>query len=124
MTAPNIVNTSSIIGITTAVVLSTTNSTLFLSNPSGSNKVFRINNITASNIDGTNNADITIRYHTSAAGGGTGIALANTITIPAGSALVAVGKDNQFYLEEDRSFTAQASVANDLAIFCTYEEIT
>jgi len=124
MTAPNIAEVSSIIGITTTVVLSTTSSTLFLSNPSGSNKVFRINNITTSNIDGTNNADITIRYHTSAAGAGTAIALANTITIPADSSLVVVGKDNQIYLEEDRSFTAQASVANDLAVFCSYEEIS
>jgi len=124
MTAPNIANVSSIVGITTAVVLSTTNSTLFLSNSSGSNKVFRINNITTSNIDGTANADITIRYHTSAAGAGTSIPLANTITIPADASLVVVGKDNQLYLEENRSFTAQASLANDLAVFCSYEEIS
>jgi hypothetical protein len=110
--------------MTTAVGLGTTAVTTFLSNANASNKVFKINTIIASNIDGTNTADITVKYHLAAAGAGTSIALANTINVPADSTLVIVGKDNPIYLEENRSLTAQASAANRLAIVCSYEDIS
>lgn len=124
MAAPNIVNVTSIIGVTTAVGLGTTAVTTFLSNAASSNKVLKINTIIASNIDGTNNADITVKYHLAAAGAGTSIALANTIVVPADASLVIIGKDNPIYLEENRSLTAQASAANDIAIVCSYEDIS
>ena len=124
MAAPNIVNVTSIIGITTAVGLSTTAVTTFLSNADASGKVLKINTIIASNIDGTANADITVKYHLAAAGAGTFIALANTITVPADASLVIIGKDNPIYLEEDRSLTAQASAADNIAIVCSYEDIS
>jgi hypothetical protein len=124
MAAPNIVNVTSIIGITTAVGLSTTAVTTFLSNADASGKVLKINTIIASNIDGSANADITVKYHLAAAGAGTSIALANTITVPADASLVIIGKDNPIYLEENRSLTAKASAANDIAIVCSYEDIS
>jgi hypothetical protein len=124
MAAPNIVDVSSIIGMTTAISLSTTNATTFLSNANASNKVLKVNTVIASNIDGSASADITVKYHLAAAGAGTSIALANTITVPADSTLVIVGKDNPIYVEEDRSLTAQASAASDIAIVCSYEEIS
>ena len=124
MTAPNIVNVSSIVGITTAINLTTTDTTTILSNASASNKVLKINTIIASNIDGSSAADITVKYHLSAAGAGTSVALANTITVPADASLVIISKDNPIYLEEDRSLTTQASAEDDIAIVCSYEEIT
>ena len=124
MAAPNIVNVTSIIGVTTAVGLSTTAVTTFLSNADASGKVLKINTIIASNIDGSAAADITVKYHLSAAGAGTSIALANTITVPADASLVVIGKDSPIYLEENRSLTGTASTANHLAIICSYEEIS
>jgi hypothetical protein len=124
MAAPNIVNVSSIIGMTTAVGLGTTAVVTFLSNANASGKVLKINTIIAANTDGTNAADITVKYHLAAAGAGTSIALANTITVPADASLVIIGKDNPIYLEENRSLTAQASAANDIAIVCSYEDIS
>lgn len=124
MAAPNIVDVTSIIGMTTAVGLTTTASTSFLSNAGGSDKVLKVNTVIATNIDGSSSADITVKYHLSAAGAGTSIALANTITVPADSSLVVVGKDSPIYLEEDRSLTAQASAVDDIAIVCSYEEIS
>ena len=124
MAAPNIVNVTNITGVTTAVGLSTTAVVTFVSNPASSNKVLKINTILASNIDGTNNADITVKYHLSAAGAGTSIALANTITVPADATLVIIGKDSPIYLEENRSLTAQASAIDDIAIVCSYEDIS
>jgi len=123
MAAPNIVNVTSIIGVTTAVGLSTTAVTTFLSNAASSNKVLKINTVVAAGI-GTGQGNITLKYHLAAAGAGTSIALANTITVPTGASLVIIGKDNPIYLEENRSLTAQASVANNIAIVCSYEDIS
>ena len=123
MAAPNIVNVTSIIGITTAVGLSTTAVTTFLSNAAASGKVLKINTVVAAGI-GTVQGNITVKYHLAAAGAGTSIALANTITVPTGASLVIIGKDNPIYLEEDRSLTAQASAADNIAIVCSYEDIS
>jgi len=123
MAAPNIVNVTSIIGVTTAVGLSTTAVTTFLSNAASSNKVLKINTVVAAGI-GTGQGNITLKYHLAAAGAGTSIALANTITVPTGASLVIIGKDNPIYLEENRSLTAQASAANNIAIVCSYEDIS
>ena len=123
MAAPNIVNVTSIIGITTAVGLGTTAVTTFLSNADASGKVLKINTVVAAGI-GTGSGNITVKYHLAAAGAGTSIALANTITVPVGASLVIIGKDNPIYLEEDRSLTAQASAANNIAIVCSYEDIS
>ena len=123
MAAPNIVNVTSIIGITTAVGLGTTAVTTFLSNAAASGKVLKINTVVAAGI-GTAQGNITLKYHLAAAGAGTSIALANTITVPTGASLVIIGKDNPIYLEEDRSLTAQASAADNIAIVCSYEDIS
>ena len=123
MAAPNIVNVTSIIGITTAVGLSTTAVTTFLSNVDASGKVLKINTVVAAGI-GTVQGNITVKYHLAAAGAGTSIALANTITVPTGASLVIIGKDNPIYLEENRSLTAQASAADNIAIVCSYEDIS
>jgi hypothetical protein len=123
MAAPNIVNVTSIIGITTAVGLSTTAVTTFLSNADASGKVLKINTVVAAGI-GTAQGNITLKYHLAAAGAGTSIALANSITVPTGASLVIIGKDNPIYLEEDRSLTAQASAADNIAIVCSYEDIS
>lgn len=123
MAAPNIVGVTSILGLTTAVGLSTTGITTFLSNAASSNRVFKINTILAANTDGVVNADVTIRYHLAATGVGNSIPIANTIVVPADATLVIIGKDNPIYLEEDRSLTAQASAAGDIAVICSYESI-
>ena len=123
MAAPNIVNVTSIIGITTAVGFSTTAVTTFLSNAAASGNVLKINTVVAAGI-GTVQGNITLKYHLAAAGAGTSIALANTITVPTGASLVIIGKDNPIYLEEDRSLTAQASAADNIAIVCSYEDIS
>ena len=124
MANPNLLNITSVIGVTTAVGLGTTTLTTFLSNSDASGKILKINSITAANIDGTNSADITVKYHLQAAGAGTSVPVAYTITVPADASLVIVNKDSQIYLEENRSFTAQASIANGIAIICSYDEIS
>jgi hypothetical protein len=124
MAAPNIVNVTTIIGKTAVANLTTTSATSVVSNAASSNKVFKINSLVVSNVDGASTANITISYYSAAALGGTATEIARTVGVPANSTLIIIGKDNPIYLEEDRSIGATASVANDLKVICSYEEIS
>tara|TARA_R110002110_G_scaffold172113_1_gene374707 strand:- start:3 stop:377 length:375 start_codon:yes stop_codon:yes gene_type:complete len=124
MSAPNIVNVATITGKTATVALSSTNATAIVSNAASSSKVFKINNVIVSNVDGTNAADITINLYSQDDIGGTAYAVASTISVPADTTLVVLDKNTALYLEEDKSIGAQASVANDLVVVISYEEIS
>jgi hypothetical protein len=124
MAAPNIVNVTSIIGKTATTNLTSTSATSVVSNAASSGLVLKINTLIVSNVDGTASADITINYYTAAALGGTAFQIASTITIPADTSLIVISKETPVYLEEDRSIGATASVANDLKVICSYEEIS
>jgi hypothetical protein len=124
MAAPNIVGVTTITGKTTTNSLSDTSATAIVSNPASSNKVFKINTIIVSNIDGTNTANITVNVHPEDDGGGTGVPIASTIDVAADSTLVVLDKASSIYLEEDKSITATASAGGDLSVVCSYEEIS
>ena len=124
MTAPNIVNVATITGKTATVALSSTNATAVVSNAASSSKVFKINNIIVSNVDGTNAADITINIYSQDDIAGTAYAIASTISVPADSTLIVLDKNTALYLEEDKSIGAVASAANDLVVVASYEEIS
>tara|TARA_R110000772_G_scaffold185964_1_gene297154 strand:- start:1391 stop:1765 length:375 start_codon:yes stop_codon:yes gene_type:complete len=124
MSAPNIVNVATITGKTAVVSLSSTNATTIVSNAASSSKVFKINSITVANVDGTNAADITVSYYSQDDIGGTATEIVKTVSVPADSTLVVVDKNTSIYLEEDKSIGAQAAVANDLKVLCSYEEIS
>ena len=119
MTAPNIVEVATITG-KTAVQLIGTSATAIVSNSAASGKVFKINTILVSNIDGTNSADVTVDYYN----GSTGFKIANTIAVPADSTLVLTDKNNVLYLEENTKIRGGASAASDLEIIISYEEIS
>jgi hypothetical protein len=124
MTAPNIVNVTTITGKSETVALSSTAATLLVSNPASSGKVFKINMIQAANVDGAGAVNVSVSVHSAAAGGGTGFALVSTVSVPADAALVVVDKSTAIYLEEDRSITVTAGTANDLEVVVSYEEIS
>lgn len=124
MTAPNIVNVSTITGKSATVALSTTSATALVSNAASSGKVFKINMIQVANVDGTNACDVTVDVHSAASGGGTAYSLVSTVSVPADASLVALDKGTALYLEEDRSITATAGTANDLEVIVSYEEIS
>ena len=124
MAAPNIVNVSTITGITSKVALGSTSQTTLVSNSASSGKVFKINMIQVANVDGTNAADVTIDVHSAASGGGTAYSLVATASVPADAALIALDKNTAIYLEENTSITATASAANDLEVLVSYEEIS
>ena len=117
MAAPNIVNVTSIYGKTMGAALGTTAGADILSG--ATDKLYKINSIIVSNVDGTNVADVTVRfydYHVS-----TAYHLAKTVSVPADSTLIVLGKDAPIYLEENDRIQAHASAAGDLEIVISYE---
>ena len=119
MAAPNLANISTITAKTTASALGTSTSTP-LSNPSASGKVFKVNTIIVSNVDGTNSADVTVQYYD----GSTAFRIASTIAVPADSTLVVTDRNSVIYLEEGKTIRAFASAASDLEIVISYEELS
>ena len=121
MSAPNLVNVSTITAKSVQAALTTTLTTEILANAGSSGKVFKVNNILVANIDGTNAADAAVFITKS---GGSPIAIASTISVPADSTLVVVDKNSALYLEEGDNIEAGAGAASDLVITINYEELS
>ena len=124
MAAPNIVNVTTITGKSAVVDLTTTSATAVVSNAAASGKVFKINSLVVSNVDGTNAADITVSFFSEDNIGGTATEIVSTVSVPADASLVVIDKNTSIYLEEDRSLGATAGAANDLKVIVSYEEIS
>lgn len=124
MANPNIVNVTDIRGRTVVTDLTTANATLVVENTAASGKVFKINSLIVSNVDGTNAADISISLFSAANISGNATQIVSTVTVPADASLVVISKDTSIYLEEDRSIGATANTANDLKVVCSFEEIS
>lgn len=117
MAAPNIVNVTSIAG-KSAVQTVTTSPTAIVSNSAASGKVLKINALYVSNVDGTNNAEITVDLYRST----TAYRIANTVIVPADATLDVISK--AIYLEEGDSLRLTANANSDLEAVCSYEEIS
>lgn len=117
MAAPNIVNVTTIIG-KTAVQAVTTSATAIVTNSAASGKVFKVNALYVSNVDGTNNADINVDIFRSSVA----YHIGKTIVVPADATLDVISKP--IYLEEGDSLRLTANAASDLEAVCSYEEIS
>lgn len=117
MAAPNIVNVVTITG-KTAVQAITTSATAIVTNSAASGKVFKVNALYISNVDGTNNADVTVDLFRSS----TAYRIVYTVVVPADAVLDVISKS--FYLEEGDSLRLTASANSDLEAVCSYEEIS
>lgn len=116
MAAPNIVNVATITG-KTAVQAVTTTATAIVTNSSGSNQVLKINALYVSNVDGTNNAEITVDLFRSSVA----YRIAFTVVVPADAVLDVISK--AIYLEEGDSLRLTANANSDLEAVCSYEII-
>jgi DNA/RNA endonuclease YhcR with UshA esterase domain len=126
MANPNIANVAAIYGNTSTYLISSTANpfaTALVNNAASSGKVYKINSIVVANVDGASAADITISIFSQDDLGGTGTAIASTISVPADTTLIITDKTTSFYLLEDKSLGATASAANDLVVTCSWEEI-
>jgi hypothetical protein len=123
MANPNIVNVTSILGETVVGALTTTLTTVLLTNTASSGKVLKVNSILISNIDGTNAADVTFKLALNELGTSTPVAIASTIAVPADATLSLIDKTNSFYLMENKSLIGGASANSDLEYLISYEVI-
>jgi ribosomal protein L28 len=117
MAAPNIVNVATITGKTTGTAITTSGNNV-ASNSSSSGKVFKVNALYVSNIDGTNDANIDVDVVIS----GTAYSIASTVGVPADATLDVLSKP--IYLEENQSLKLTASANGDIEAVCSYEEIS
>jgi len=118
MANPNIVNVTSILGKSVQAALTTTLTTEILACPS--DKVLKINTIIIANIDGSNAVDCSVFITKS---GGSPIALASTISVPADASLTVIDKNTSLYLQESDNIEAGAGANSDAVITISYEEI-
>jgi hypothetical protein len=117
MAAPNVVNVATITG-KTAVQAVGTSVTAIVTNSAASGKVLKVNALYVSNVDGTNNAEITVDLFRSS----TAYKIVNTVTVPADASLDVLSK--AIYLEEGDSLRLTANASGDLEAVCSYEEIS
>lgn len=117
MTAPNIVNVTTITG-KTAVQAITTSATALITNSSGSGKVMKVDSLLVANVDGTNNATVNVDVYRSS----TAYRIAYLMTVPAGATIDVLNKF--IYLEEGDSLRTTASANSDLEAVASYEEIS
>ena len=130
MANPNIAALTTLTGNTTYLTPSGTTAVVLLPNAASSNQVFRINQIVAANVDGTNAVDVTVSIYTngavaqgSAPSGGTAFPLASTISVPADASLIVVDKTTAIYLMEGTSITVTSGTASGITYSISYEII-
>ena len=122
MTAPNIINVSSIKGKTTTAT-STLTATTFIDNTINSSKVLKLNTLYVANTS-TASATITVVHYSNVSLGLVVKYLARNIVVPAATTVLVLGRDGPIYLEEDQRISVYASITNVLDVVCSYEEIT
>lgn len=117
MAQPNIVNVATIRG-NTAVANVTDVVTAVVTNSAASGSVYKVNALYISNIDGSNNATVSVSvfrssydYH-----------VAKTVTVPADATVDVISK--AIYLQESDSLRLLASANNRLQAVCSYEDIS
>ena len=119
MAAPNIIGVVTITGKSVIGALGTSTASL-LQNSASSNKVFKINTILVSNVDGTNSATADISMFD----GSNDRYISKGITVPAGATVVLIDKNSSLYLEENKHIRGNASAAGDLEYIISYEELS
>jgi hypothetical protein len=131
MANPNIAALTTLTGTTTYLTPTVATAVVLVPNAAASGQVFRINQIIAANVDGTNAVDVTVSIYTngavaqnSAPSGGTAFPIASTISVPADASLIIVDKTTAIYLQEGTSITVTSGTASKITYSISYEVIS
>jgi len=116
MANPNLVNVTSITGESVQHALTTTLTDEILI--AASDTLVKVNSIIIANIDGSSAVDVSVFITKS---GGSPIAIASTIAVPADSTLTVIDKNTALYLEEGDNLEGGASAAGDAVMTVNYE---
>lgn len=131
MAAPNIVAVATITGKSNVANVTTVTSNVVV-NAIGSGKVFKLNTIYITNVDGTNSGNITVGLYKA---GNTGsqrsadgtlsntiFSIANVVTVPAKSTLDLLSKT--LYMEEGDVITVKGDANNRMHMITSFEELS
>ena len=131
MANPNITAVTSILGSTTYYTPSGTSAVVLLPNAASSGQVFKINQIVASNVNGSSAVNATVAIYSnggvaqgSAPAGGTAYPIVSTVSVPASASLVVVDKTTAIYLMEGHSISITSGTASGITYTISYEIIT
>jgi len=131
MANPNIVAVTTIYGNTDYLTPTGTSAVVLLPNASGSNKVYKINQIVAANVNGSSAVNATVSLYTngavakgSAPSGGTGFPVVSTVSVPANASLIVTDKSTAIYLQEGTSITVTSGTASGITYSISYEDIS
>ena len=131
MANPNLLAATTATGTTTYLTPSGTSAVVLLPNAASSGQVFKINQIVATNVNGSSAVNATVSIYTngavaqgSAPSGGTAYPIASTISVPANAALIVVDKTTQVYLQEGTSITVTSGTASGITYSISYEVIS
>ena len=115
MANPNIVNVTSIYGVTSVTTWTALTPT--------AGTVNKINNIVASNVTGSV-ALVTVSINSAVAGGGTAYRLIYQVPVPINASIVVVDKSTAFYLGEAQSIVVTVGTSSAIELTASYESIT
>jgi len=131
MANPNITAVTSILGSTTYYTPSGTSAVVLLPNAAASGQVFKINQIVASNVNGSSAVNATVAIYSnggvaqgSAPAGGTAYPIVSTVSVPASASLIVVDKTTAIYLMEGHSISITSGTASGITYTISYEIIT
>lgn len=131
MANPNLLAATTASGTTTYLTPGGTSAVVLLPNAASSGQVFKINQIVAANVNGSNAVNTTVSIYTngavaqgSAPSGGTAYPVASTISVPANASLIVVDKTTPIYLMEGTSITVTSGTASGITYSVSYEIIS
>ena len=117
MAAPNIVNVVTITGKTALANVTTSFANLVV-NTAASGKVFKVNALYVTNVDGLSATNVSIGLIRT----DYSYAVANVLSVPATSTLDMISKS--IYLEEGDYIQIKSENDNDAHAVCSYEELS
>jgi hypothetical protein len=131
MANPNITAVTSILGSTTYFTPSGTTAVVLLANAAASGQVYKINQIVASNVNGSSAVNATVAIYSngavaqgSAPAGGAAYPIVSTVSVPASASLIVVDKTTAIYLMEGHSISITSGTASGITYTISYEIIT
>jgi hypothetical protein len=131
MANPNLLAATTASGTTTYYTPTGTTAVVLVPNAASSGQVFKINQIVATNVNGSSAVNATVSIYTngaqaqgSAPSSGTAYPIASTISVPANAALIVVDKTTQLYLQEGSSITVTSGTASGITYSISYEVIS
>jgi hypothetical protein len=131
MANPNITAVTSILGETTFLTPGGTTAVVLLPNAASSGKVYKINQIVATNVNGSSAVNTTVSIYTngaqaqgSAPSSGTAYPIVSTVSVPASASLIVVDKTTSIYLMEAQSIIVTSGTASGITYTISYEIIS